>query len=467
MVNVLPHSIRVPKSMPPSSFMRRFPKTTLVTINVCILMVVIGLTEITLRVFFPMTVNVAGFVRTENGKKYGWGFNPNQLIRIDDPDTGDVYLDYANSHGWRDVDRSFEKPQGVFRILILGDSVTFGYIVPAEKVFTRVLEKRLRAEGANVEVLNVSYSGWGTHQQYEALKNHGIRYKPDLVIFNATANDLGENQHYKMDGKFGRRVPFFYALDGNGSLKRQNVPEFNRELNAVTRKYIISTSQILTRLWIIRNKLRARVTWSNSRYAIRDNTVFRLKTCIAPLGYPAFVKELSEYKDKPITDEVLRNMIGKHSLDAKTTKKVLRMAEDRHSNREWPISNYHGKPAYAKPDLDLFFALLTAAAELSRSVGAEFAASVNRGRGTFDGQVEQCGLFPGDEQFYNYMLLPRLVENFAHKKGIGFARRVVPVTGARNDPHPNIDGNAAMAENFYRYLIKNHGKALRTHGLKN
>jgi len=48
-----------------------------------------------------------------------------------------------NSHGFRDYERSYEKPQGVYRIVVLGDSYIEGLQVELEKTFTAQLEKML------------------------------------------------------------------------------------------------------------------------------------------------------------------------------------------------------------------------------------------------------------------------------------------------------------------------------------
>ena len=54
-------------------------------------------------------------------------------VTMYDPDTGQHYVQRTNNHGWRDRDRTFINHTNSFRILVLGDSVTFGATVPAEK----------------------------------------------------------------------------------------------------------------------------------------------------------------------------------------------------------------------------------------------------------------------------------------------------------------------------------------------
>lgn len=84
----------------------------------------------------------------------------------------------TNSHGWRDVERSFDKPSGVRRIVVLGDSFTFGVGVDAEARFTEVLERAT----SHVEVLNLGMNAVGTDQELICLETDGLRYHPDVVI---------------------------------------------------------------------------------------------------------------------------------------------------------------------------------------------------------------------------------------------------------------------------------------------
>ena len=84
------------------------------------------------------------------------------------------YVRY-NKYGYRDYEYSLQKPQNVFRVLVLGDSQTFGHgIKKLEDTWVKKLEARLRKEGdgSEIEVLNISGPGWNTDTHlYELFKN--------------------------------------------------------------------------------------------------------------------------------------------------------------------------------------------------------------------------------------------------------------------------------------------------------
>jgi tetratricopeptide (TPR) repeat protein/lysophospholipase L1-like esterase len=106
-------------------------------------------------------------------------------------DDADLKFDHprTNSHGQRDVERRWDKPPGVRRIILLGDSVVVGFgIREIDHLMSRQLE-RLYPEGA-VEVLNLAVSGYCTRSEVELLKVKGVRYDPDLVILVFVENDF-------------------------------------------------------------------------------------------------------------------------------------------------------------------------------------------------------------------------------------------------------------------------------------
>jgi hypothetical protein len=83
-----------------------------------------------------------------------------------------------NSKGLRDNETTYDKPEGVFRIVVIGDSNAFGVGVPIEKHFTQLLEGYFR----DLEVINLGVGGFGIDQELLFLRTEGFRYRPDLVI---------------------------------------------------------------------------------------------------------------------------------------------------------------------------------------------------------------------------------------------------------------------------------------------
>ncbi|HYE85766.1 MAG TPA: GDSL-type esterase/lipase family protein, partial [Vicinamibacterales bacterium] len=98
-----------------------------------------------------------------------------------------------NSLGFRDPrEYSLEKPRGTFRIVVLGDSVTFGHGALYEATYPYLLEQRLRAWRRDVQwqVWNLGVPGFSTRDELTYLQQIGDRYAPDLVIVGFFINDL-------------------------------------------------------------------------------------------------------------------------------------------------------------------------------------------------------------------------------------------------------------------------------------
>lgn len=84
------------------------------------------------------------------------------------------------------------KPPGTLRILLLGDSVAFGYDLDEANVFAQLVEQELRGRQLAVEVVNGSVPGWSRRQQRLFLEKFGPEIQPDLVIYTVVLNDLRE-----------------------------------------------------------------------------------------------------------------------------------------------------------------------------------------------------------------------------------------------------------------------------------
>lgn len=97
----------------------------------------------------------------------------------------------TNVDGLRDVTRPVETREGLRRIVILGDSVTFGHGLEATQAFPHLLER----SGQHADdVFNVALPGWSTRQERIAYERIARKYKPNAVILAVCLNDLAELQ---------------------------------------------------------------------------------------------------------------------------------------------------------------------------------------------------------------------------------------------------------------------------------
>jgi len=100
----------------------------------------------------------------------------------------------TNSQGFRGTaEYALVPPEGCFRIVVQGDSVTMGLGVEDDETFSYVLEDMLRRDGINAEVINMGIPGFGTAE--ELIQFHAVakQYKPNLVILGFFYNDYMNN----------------------------------------------------------------------------------------------------------------------------------------------------------------------------------------------------------------------------------------------------------------------------------
>jgi lysophospholipase L1-like esterase len=96
-----------------------------------------------------------------------------------------------NSHGHRDDEMPVEKPAGERRILVLGDSVTFGWGVDQGQDYPARLEALLRQHtGAVWQVINAGVNGYNSEQEAIYFATEGIRFQPDIVLLVYVGNDV-------------------------------------------------------------------------------------------------------------------------------------------------------------------------------------------------------------------------------------------------------------------------------------
>jgi lysophospholipase L1-like esterase len=97
-----------------------------------------------------------------------------------------------NSAGFRTPEVPFAKPEGVKRILVLGDSHSEGYTVNDDETWPVRLQHHLAAH-LRAEVVSLGIGGWSTDQELLSYIHHGRLYAPDLVLLQTAANDFEFN----------------------------------------------------------------------------------------------------------------------------------------------------------------------------------------------------------------------------------------------------------------------------------
>lgn len=112
---------------------------------------------------------------------------PEVKVRVDF-ETG-AYLVRANQHGFRDHDWSEEREPGVRRVLVYGDSFTYGVGVKAEERFTDLLTSKL----PDVEFYNFGSVGSSPDEHLVTHRQIGSKLEFDLILATPWVENISRN----------------------------------------------------------------------------------------------------------------------------------------------------------------------------------------------------------------------------------------------------------------------------------
>ncbi len=153
--------------------------------------------ELVMRNFFPQQEFISSFRPVYMADDdVGFMLKPNVKARLGND---------TNRFGMRDYDRyTKHKPDGTFRILVLGDSFTFS-LTTMEDSYPKYMERMFAGSAMPVEVLNSGVPSYGTDEEYHYLKKFGLGFEPDLVVLGFfVGNDITDNSihpaHTAIDG---------------------------------------------------------------------------------------------------------------------------------------------------------------------------------------------------------------------------------------------------------------------------
>jgi hypothetical protein len=93
-----------------------------------------------------------------------------------------------------DIDRT----DGVYRIITLGDSFTFGHYVDTKDNWTEILEEMLNKENVctklnKFEVINLGMPGFDVPYIVKRFHDLGIKYRPDMIIWFESGSGFTRN----------------------------------------------------------------------------------------------------------------------------------------------------------------------------------------------------------------------------------------------------------------------------------
>jgi lysophospholipase L1-like esterase len=104
----------------------------------------------------------------------------------------------TNSSGFRGDEFTREKPPGVYRIAVVGDSVTIGLFFERREIYPDLAERILNAgapDRCRYQVYNLGVTGYNAAQEAELIRTRALLFDPDLIAVGYVFNDdeLGQD----------------------------------------------------------------------------------------------------------------------------------------------------------------------------------------------------------------------------------------------------------------------------------
>jgi hypothetical protein len=240
----------------------------------------LGGTELAMHLLgpsLPGLYNLATFNRYH--PDYGFFHRPGARGWIKTPE----YTSYVqiNSRGLRDREITLPKPNGTYRLLVLGDSFVEGAQVALDETLPKQLERQLGGgqggQGRPLDAINAGNAGFGTAQEMLFLEHEGPVYQPNLVVLvfyvdnDAANNGVRIARKYKLDTE---HRPFF-VLDDSGDLRELPLADVEPEPFGSVRDFLRNHSLLFN---VGENLLTAKVS-AKQYHAMRmdkDKTMYRM-----------------------------------------------------------------------------------------------------------------------------------------------------------------------------------------------
>ena len=97
-----------------------------------------------------------------------------------------------NAHGLRDRDYPYAKTPGTKRLVLVGDSVSFGWGVPQDRVYAKVAEAQL-AKSGKYELIDGAVVNYTTARMLAFYRDELKKYDADVVLLAFFVNNANES----------------------------------------------------------------------------------------------------------------------------------------------------------------------------------------------------------------------------------------------------------------------------------
>ncbi len=134
-----------------------------------------------LMIAFVLVETAAAVLRL--GQYATWEINPKSLNVRFHTDDFDVRV-VTNNQGLREPQEVAASHDGKYRIVVVGDSMTFGWGVESDESYPRVAETLLREKYGitNVEVINMGKPGANPNEYLRFIRQYASQFNPDLIV---------------------------------------------------------------------------------------------------------------------------------------------------------------------------------------------------------------------------------------------------------------------------------------------
>jgi len=273
-----------------------------------------------------------------------------------------------NNMGFRD-DFNVSKNKGdAFRILVLGDSLTWGAGLATSQRYTNLTQNILNAQSGQkkIEVINASFPGAPLVKYRDRLKQISSEIRPDLIVIGFCLNDpQPRSQSYSIESekfyqKFGRIIDLFRR-----GLSYLGLTTISESVPGTLRN-ILTNLGVTPQWWVSLDRTYNQNSpeWINLRKALED--IYKINE---ELGNPDpifLVLNQGTYIDKPTdyrtpnTDPILQLYLKWYhqaEKEAQTvgydTGNIEEILATRYFTKPMSVNPYDGHP---NADLNEFYA---------------------------------------------------------------------------------------------------------------